>query len=98
MDELVPNWRIWNEFTDWYPKLFAKQLREGRRIGLYSCGGPIRSFDTYAHDLLQAWHTLQIGGTWSVYWSFSDSRDANPRKDSAASFLRGSLSALAAQP
>ena len=85
MDELVPNRRLWNEHADWYPEIFAKQHKEGRKLGFYTCGGPARSFDPYAHYLLQAWHTFQVGGTWSGYWSFSDTRGADPWNEFSSS-------------
>ncbi len=78
VDELLPYRLLWYRYIDWYPELFDKQRQAGRRLGFYSCHQPARSFDPYSYYLLQAWHSFQIGGTSSAFWSFSDTRGANP--------------------
>ena len=85
MDELVPNRLLWHQHSDWFPKLFLGQRKQGRSLGFYNCAGPARSFDPYAYYLLQAWHTFQVGGVSSGYWAFSDTRGADPWNDYSAS-------------
>jgi hypothetical protein len=84
MDVLVPHRPSWCNNLDWMPELFEKQQRDGRELGFYSCSGPARSFDPFSYYLLQGWHSFQIGGLWSQFWSFNDTRGAPAWNDYAS--------------
>ncbi|MBC7288822.1 MAG: hypothetical protein H5T86_12460, partial [Armatimonadetes bacterium] len=71
IDILCPNRPLWID-NAWYADYFGGWRQRGKRLWLYSCSGPTRSFDPYLYYLLQEWHAFAIGAEGVAFWSFTD--------------------------
>ena len=54
--------------ADFHRRLVAA----GKEVWLYSCSGPVRTFDPVAYYRAQAWRAWGIGATGTFFWAFGD--------------------------
>lgn len=72
VDDICPNRRQFMSRGPWYTELIEQMRADGKRIWLYSCDGPARSFDPFSYYLMQEWHAFGLGAVGSNFWCFTD--------------------------
>lgn len=61
------------EVAQYYDQLKA----DGKQVWFYQCNGPIKLFDPYRYQRLQAWHAFKHGMVGEGFWSFFDGGGGN---------------------
>ena len=51
---------------------YEKLRQAGKQLWFYQCNGPVKTFDPYRYQRLQAWHAFANGVTGEGFWSFFD--------------------------
>lgn len=73
LSDIVCPWR--GHLTDRTRPFYRELAEKGKELWLYSCQGPVRTFDPIAYHRSQAWESFSLGGRGSLFWQFGDTKD-----------------------
>lgn len=74
LSDVICPWRGY--LTDKTRSFYRALAEKGKELWVYSCTGPVRTFDPVAYYRTQAWEAFAMGGDGSLFWQFGNFGDS----------------------